>query len=60
MFLIEIKRLISSALEIEFFELYFEQPVLGGHPVLSGHVAIPLIQDRLCFVSILNSCLKKV
>ena len=41
MFLIEIKRLISSALEIEFFELYFLQPVLGCHPVLSGHLAIP-------------------
>ena len=41
MFLFEGKRLIWSALEIEFFELYFLQPVLGGHPVLSGHLAIP-------------------
>ena len=41
MFLFEVKRLIWSALEIEFFELYFLQPVLGGHPVLSGHLAIP-------------------
>ena len=40
MFLFEVKRLIWSALEIEFFKLYFLQPVLGGHPVLSGHVAI--------------------
>ena len=32
MFLFEVKRLIWSALEIEFFELYFLQPVLGGHP----------------------------
>ena len=31
MFLFEVKRLIWSALEIEFFELYFLQPVLGGH-----------------------------
>ena len=22
-------------------QLYFLQPVLGGHPVLSGHLAIP-------------------
>ena len=41
MFLFEVKRLIWSALEIEFFELYFLLPVLGGHPVLSGHLAIP-------------------
>ena len=40
MFLFEVKRLIRSALEIKFFELYFLQSVLGGHPVLSGHVAI--------------------
>ena len=26
--------------EIKFFELYFLQSVLGGHPVLSGHLAI--------------------
>ena len=32
MFLFEVKRLIWSALEIEFFELYFLQPVLGGDP----------------------------
>ena len=41
MFPFEGKRLIWSALEIEFFELYFLQPVLGGHPVLNGHLAIP-------------------
>ena len=41
MFLFEVKRLIWSALEIEFFELYFLQPVLVSHPVLSGHLAIP-------------------
>ena len=41
MFLFEVKRLIWSALEIEFFELCFLQPALGGHPVLSGHLAIP-------------------
>ena len=41
MFLYEVKRLICSALEIELFELYFLQPVLVGHPVLSGHLAIP-------------------
>ena len=43
MFLFEVKRLIWSALEIqfEFFELFFLQPVLGGHPVLTGHLAIP-------------------
>ena len=40
MFLFEVKRLIRSALEIKFFELYFLQSVLGGHPVLSGHLAI--------------------
>ena len=34
MFLFEVKRLIWSALKIEFFELYFLQPVLGGHPSL--------------------------
>ena len=38
MFLFEVKRLIWSAMEIEFFELYFLLPVLGGHPVLSGHL----------------------
>ena len=31
MFLFEIKRLLWSALQIEFFELYFLQPVLSGH-----------------------------
>ena len=31
MFLFEVKRLIWSALEIEFFELYFLRPILGGH-----------------------------
>ena len=31
MFLFKVKRLIWSALEIEFFKLYFLQPVLGGH-----------------------------
>ena len=41
MFLFEGKRLIWSALEIQFFELYFLQPVLGGHPVVSGHLANP-------------------
>jgi len=41
MFLFEGKHLIWSALEIEFFELYFLQPVLGSHPVLSGHLVIP-------------------
>ena len=41
MFLFEVKRLIRSALEIKFFELSFLQSVLGGHPVLSGHSAIP-------------------
>ena len=40
MFLFEVKRLIRSALEIKFFELYFLQSVLGGHPVLCGHLAI--------------------
>ena len=35
MFLFEVKRLIWSALEVEFFELYFLLPVL------SGHLAIP-------------------
>ena len=39
MFLFGVKCLIWSALEIEFFELYFLQPVLGGHSVLSGHLA---------------------
>ena len=28
-------------MEIKFFALYFLQPVLGGHLVLSGHLAIP-------------------
>ena len=37
----EVKLLIWSALEIEFFELYSLQPVLSGHPVLSSHLAIP-------------------
>ena len=41
MFLFEVKCLIWSALEIQFFELCFLQPVLGGHPVLTGHLAIP-------------------
>ena len=41
MFLFEVKRLIWSALENEFFELCFLQTVLGGQPVLSGHLAIP-------------------
>ena len=41
MFLFEVKLLIWSALEIKFINLYFLQPVLGGHPVLSGHLAIP-------------------
>ena len=41
MFLFEVKRLIRSALEIKFFELSFLQSVLGGHPVVSGHSAIP-------------------
>ena len=41
MFLFEVKLLIWSPLEIEFINLYFLQPVLGGHPVLSGHLAIP-------------------
>ena len=41
MFLFEVKRLIWSALEIEFLELHFLQPVLGSHPVLSGVLAIP-------------------
>ena len=39
----EVKRLIWSALEIELFELCFLQPVLGGHPVLTGHFAIPRV-----------------
>ena len=43
MFLFEVKRLIWSALEIELFELCFLQPVLGGHPVLTGHFAIPRV-----------------
>ena len=43
MFLCEVKRLIWSALEIKFFELCFLQPVLGGHPVLTGHFAIPRV-----------------
>ena len=44
MFLFEVKRLIWSALDIQFFELCFLQPVLGllgGHPVLTDHLAIP-------------------
>ena len=41
MFPFEVKRLIWSALEIKFFKLYFLQPVLGSHPLLSGHLAIP-------------------
>ena len=41
MFLFEVICLISSALEIEFFKLYFLQPVLGSHPVLSSQLAIP-------------------
>ena len=39
----EVKRLIWSALEIELFELCFLQPVLGVHPVLTGHFAIPRV-----------------
>ena len=54
MFLFEVKCLIWSAMEIEFFELHFLQPVLGGHPVLSGHLAIfrgwPLNTDLTLFV----------
>ena len=46
MFLIEIKRLILLALEIEFFELYFLQPVLRGHPVLSGYLGSDLAIPR--------------
>ena len=46
MFLIEIKRLIVFALEIEFFELYFLQPVSGGRPVLSGHLGSDLAIPR--------------
>ena len=42
MFLYEVKRLIWSALEIEFFELYFLQPVLGGHPVLRQFLCLLL------------------
>ena len=38
MFLFEVKRLLWSALEIELIELYFLQPELGGHPVLSRHL----------------------
>ena len=38
MSLFEVKHLIWSVLKIEFFELHFLQPVLGGHPVLSGHL----------------------
>ena len=41
MFLFEVKLLIWSPLEIKFINLYFLQPVLGGHPVLSGHFSIP-------------------
>lgn len=41
MFLFEVKCLIRSALEIKFFEVYFLQSVLGGHPVLRSHLAIP-------------------
>ena len=41
MFLFKVKLLIWSALGIEFFKLYFSQPVLGGHPVLSDHLVIP-------------------
>ena len=37
MFLFEVKLLIWSAMEIELINLYFLQPVLDGHPVLSGH-----------------------
>ena len=53
MFLFEGKHLIWSTLENEFFELYFLQPVLGGHPVLSGHLAIPE-GDRLIQVWLYN------
>ena len=41
MFPFEVKLLIWSTLEVEFCKLYFLQPVLGSHPVLSGHLAIP-------------------
>ena len=41
MFLFEVKLLIWSAMEIELINMYFLQPVLDGHPVLSGHLAIP-------------------
>ena len=41
MFLFVVNLLIWSALELKFFKLYFLQHVLGGHPVLSGHLAIP-------------------
>ena len=41
-------------MEIEFFELHFLQPVLGSHPVLSGHLAIfrgwPLNTELTVFV----------
>ena len=54
MFLFEVKCLIWLAMEIEFFELHFVQPVLGGHPVLSSHLAIfrgwPLNTDLTVFV----------
>ena len=56
MFLFEVKRLIWSALEIEFFELYFLQPVLVGLPVLSGHLAIPRGFDFMLF---LKRCFSK-
>ena len=56
MSLCEIKHL-RSALEIEFFELYFLQPALDSHPVLSSHLAIPwewLLKGST--VHVLNKC----
>ena len=41
MFLFGIRRLISTVDSSIVFELYFLQPALGGHPVLSDHLAIP-------------------
>ena len=35
MLLFEVICLLLGALEIEFFKLYFLQPVLGSHPVLT-------------------------
>ena len=54
MFLFEVKRLIWSALEISFFELYFLQPVSSGHlaiprgwPLNTGSTVISIF---VCFV----------